>query len=53
MSKQDKQAAKYTRSVWSGKKYSRPQTAAELAAESMRILRAHPGIRKCLPSSGS
>jgi hypothetical protein len=48
MNKQDKQAAKYTHSVWSGKKYARPQTADELAAESMRILRSHAGISRCL-----
>ena len=44
MNKADKKAAQYKHSVWSGKKYDRPQTAAELAAESMRILRSHPAI---------
>ena len=49
MTKADKKAATYTHSVWSGKQYDRPQTAAELAAESMAILRRHPTISKLLP----
>jgi hypothetical protein len=41
-------AEDYTHSVWSGKKYDRPQTQAELVAESMKVLRAHPTIGKLL-----
>lgn len=41
-------ASDYTHSVWSGKQYAKPQTMAELVAESMKVLRAHPTISKCL-----
>ena len=46
--KTDLQAAQYTHSVWSGATYSKPMTAAELAAESMRVLRNHPTISKLI-----
>jgi hypothetical protein len=49
-SKQPK-AEDYTHSVWTGKKYDRPQTQAELIAESMAILRRHPTMSKCLIGS--
>lgn len=42
----DQQAAEYTHSVWSGKKYDKPRTHAQLAAESMKVLRSHPTIGK-------
>lgn len=41
-------ASDYTHSVWSGEKYERPQTEAELIAESMSVLRRHPTIGKML-----
>lgn len=41
-------ASDYTHSVWSGEKYDRPRTTAELVAESMAILRRHPTIGKCM-----
>lgn len=44
MNKEDKKAATYTHSVWTGKKYAKPQTQAQLIAESMAILRRHPTI---------
>lgn len=47
MSKKIK-AEDYTHSVWSGKKYDRPMTQAELVAESMKVLRSHPTISKLL-----
>ena len=42
--KHEVQAAKYTHSVWRGKKYDKPQTVKSLTEESMRILLAHPTI---------
>ena len=47
MAKQIK-AEDYTHSVWSGKKYDRPQTQAELVVESMKVLRNHPTIGKMI-----
>ncbi len=41
-------ASDYTHSVWSGAKYDRPRTQAELIAESMAVLRRHPTLGKCL-----
>ena len=46
--KLEKQAAKYTHSIWSGKKYERPQTVDELAAESMRVLSNNPAIARLM-----
>lgn len=46
--KADAAAARYTHSVWSGRKYDRPMTQAELIAESMAVLRRHPTIGKAL-----
>ena len=43
-------AEDYTHSVWSGEKYDRPMTQAELIAESMKVLRRHPTISKLLPT---
>lgn len=47
MAKQTK-AEDYTHSVWSGKKYSRPQTTKELVAESMKVLRSHPTASRAM-----
>lgn len=44
-------ASRYTHSAWTGKKYARRQTHAELLAESMAILRNHPTIGKTLGGS--
>ena len=35
-----------THSVWTGKKYDKPKTHAEILAESMAILRRHPTLGK-------
>ena len=48
MAKQPK-AKDYTHSVWSGEKYSRPQTQDELTAESKAVLRRHPTIGRMKP----
>lgn len=42
----ERQAARYTHSPWSGKRYAKQQTAASLAAESMAILKRHPGFTR-------
>jgi hypothetical protein len=39
-------AADYTHSVWSGKKYDRPQTQEDLTAESKAVLASNPAIRR-------
>lgn len=39
-------AADYTHSVWSGKKYDRPQTQEELTAESKAVLASSPTTRR-------
>jgi hypothetical protein len=41
-------ARDYTHSVWSGKKYDRPQTNKEMVAESMKVLRNHPTIGRAM-----
>lgn len=48
MAKKLPKAEDYTHSVWSGEKYERPMTHAELVAESTKVLRTHPTISKCL-----
>ncbi len=50
MSRKTIKASDYTHSVWSGEKYDRPMTQAELVAESMKVLRNHPTISKLLPT---
>jgi len=46
--KEEKQAAAQTHSPWTGKRYGKKQTQAQLIAESMAMLRRHPTIGKCL-----
>jgi len=41
-------AQDYTRSVWSGEKYERPQTQAELTSESMKVLNSHPTASRAM-----
>lgn len=48
MARKTVKASDYTHSVWSGKKYDRPQTQADLVAESMKVLRNHPTIGRLL-----
>ena len=48
MTKEDQKAATYTHSVWTGKRYAKPQTQAQLIAESLAILRAHPTIGRLM-----
>ena len=50
MARKTIKASDYTHSVWSGEKYDRPMTQAELVAESMKVLRNHPTISKLLPT---
>lgn len=41
-------AEDYTRSVWSGKKYDRPQTQEELIAESKAVIAANPTVKRAM-----
>jgi hypothetical protein len=45
MSKQSK-PSDYTHSVWSGKKYDKPQTMESLVEEGLRVINAHSAIRQ-------
>jgi hypothetical protein len=46
--KAEKQAAKYTHSVWSGKRYTETQTVESLTAEGLAVLRGNAAIRRTL-----
>jgi hypothetical protein len=48
MARKTVKASDYTHSVWSGEKYDRPQTQAELTAESMKVLRRNPTIGRLM-----